>query len=449
MRRIALLTALCCLLAPAAAEAARVVVVRGAGFGHGIGMSQYGAYGYAKKGIGWEAILAHYYTGTKLSNAPSKPVRVLLRSGASSVRFSGASAGPGGRKLKPGKTYTVTAAGGGKVRLGGVGTFKAPLRVKRSGGVVRLVGTAINGITNGTYRGYLEFRGGGGVTAVNSLPVDAYTRGVVAGEMPSEWSLDALRVQAVAARTYGLATRNTKGGSFDLYPDTRSQVYKGVRGETRRTNLAVAQTARKVVTYKGKIVTTYFFSTSGGQTENIENSFLGSSPQPWLKSVDDPYDGLSPKHRWTFRFSPSSFGSRLGVPGSFKSITVLKRGQSPRIIQARITGTGGSKTITGPQIRARLGLYDTWARFSDVSASQVRTPAGMARTASTRGWVAGRFSPAPHGREVVFERRSGTRWRRVALVGTDSHGRFRAAAPRKGVYRVRAGAVAGAPTRVR
>jgi stage II sporulation protein D len=455
MRRIVLVTTLCCLpvplgvLAPAAAEAASVVVVRGAGFGHGIGMSQYGAYGYAKKGMKWQDILAHYYTGTALSNAPSRPVRVLLRSGASSVRFRGASVGPGGRKLNPRKTYTVTAAGG-KVRLGGVGTFSAPLRVKRSGGAVTLLGTAINGITAGRYRGVLEFRGSSGVSAVNSLPIDSYARGVIAGEMPSEWSMDALRAQAVAARTYALATRNTKGGSFDLYPDTRSQVYNGVRGETRRTNLAVRETANKVVTYKGKIATTYFFSTSGGKTENIENSFLGSTPQPWLKSVDDPYDNLSPKHRWTRRFSRSSFGSRLGVPGSFRSITVLKRGRSPRIIQARISGSGGSKTITGPQIRSRLGLYDTWASFTDVSSSQARTPAGMARTARTRGWVTGRFNPAPRDRELVFERRlAGGSWQRVALVATDSRGRFRAAAPRRGVYRVRAGAIAGAATRVR
>jgi stage II sporulation protein D len=447
VRRLALATSLVCLLAPAAAEAASVVVVRGAGFGHGIGMSQYGAYGFAKRGMRFQDILAHYYTGTKLGNAPARPVRVLLRSGASSVRFKGASAG-GGRRLNPAKTYTVTSAGS-RVRLRGVGTFRAPLRVKRSGGTVRLIGTAINGVRNGRYRGHMEFRGGRGVTAVNSLPVDSYTRGVVAGEMPSEWSMEALKVQAVAARTYGLATRNTKGGTFDLYPDTRSQVYKGVAGETGRTNIAVKQTANKVVTYKGKIVTTYFFSTSGGRTENIEFSFLGSDPQPWLKSVEDPYDSLSPKHRWTRRFSRSSFGSRLGVAGSFRSIKVLKRGRSPRIVQARITGSGGSKTITGPQIRARLGLDDTWANFTDVSSSRTRTPAGMARTAQTRGWLGGRFNPAPRGRELTLERRAGGAWKRVALVATDSRGRFRAAVPRKGVYRVRAGAVAGAPTRVR
>ena len=137
------------------------------------------------------------------------------------------------------------------------------------------------------------------------------------------------------------------------------------------------------------------------------------------------------------------------MPGSFRSIKVLKRGRSPRIVQARITGSGGSKTITGPQIRARLGLDDTWANFTDVSSSQVRTLAGMARTARTSGWLAGRFAPAPRGRELAIERRVRGRWKRVAIVATDARGRFRAAVARKGTYRVRSGAVAGEPTRVR
>src|SRR5918998_103689 len=85
------------LLAPAAAQAATTHVVRGAGFGHGIGMSQYGAYGFAQQGLGFERILAHYYRGTKLSQAPSRPVRVLLQASRSSVRFRGVRRGPGGR----------------------------------------------------------------------------------------------------------------------------------------------------------------------------------------------------------------------------------------------------------------------------------------------------------------------------------------------------------------
>ena len=98
-----------------------------------------------------------------------------------------------------------------------------------------------------------------------------------------------------------------------------------------------------------------------GETENVELSFLGSEPKPWLKSVEDPYDDISPRHRWRFRFTPSRLGARLGAPGRFRSIKVLRRGNSPRIVRARVTGSRGSRILTGAQIRARLGLYDSWA----------------------------------------------------------------------------------------
>ena len=124
-------------------------------------------------------------------------------------------------------------------------------------------------------------------------------RGVVAGESPSTWPAAALQAQAVAARTYAITTdAGTSTDGFTQYADTRSQVYEGVAAETPATDAAVAATRGEVVTYAGQPVATYFFSTSGGRTENVENSFLGSRPEPWLKSVDDPYDGASPKHRW-------------------------------------------------------------------------------------------------------------------------------------------------------
>ena len=98
------------------------------------------------------------------------------------------------------------------------------------------MGPALNGVTSGLYRGSIEVRlDGSGVTAINELDMDSYLRGVVAGEMPSSWPLEALKVQAVAARTYALATRKTSG-AFDQYPDTRSQVYRGVTGESVRSD---------------------------------------------------------------------------------------------------------------------------------------------------------------------------------------------------------------------
>ena len=117
-------------------------------------------------------------------------------------------------------------------------TVPAPLRVTGPG-LLTLRGTAGNGRTNGTYRGALEFRGGtfGGVNAINALPVDEYVKGVIPLESPASWPIEALKAQAVAARTYALTTSKA-GAGFEHYPDTRSQVYGGAGAEQASTNLA-------------------------------------------------------------------------------------------------------------------------------------------------------------------------------------------------------------------
>ncbi len=362
-------------LVPATTGAAPTQVVRGAGFGHGIGMSQYGAYGMAQKGWSYDRILRHYYKGTKLGQAPSRPVRVLLQASDPYVRFRGATTGPGGMSLAPGKTHVVRPAAGRRLALyaGGrrLGTFGAPLTVSAGGKPMRLLGAAIQGVVSGRYRGAFDLYPGsaGGVTAVNALPIDDYVQGVVPGEVPASWDPGVLRVQAVTARTYALSTRKT-GDIFDQYPDTRSQMYKGVDSETAATNAAVRRTAGQIVTYDGQPATTYYFSTSGGRTENIENSWPGAAPKPWLKSMADPYDSISPKHRWTVRMSNARMGALLGSPGTLRRVEVLSRGVSPRVVRARVVGANGSTILTGPQIRARLGLDDTWAYFTRVGSAR-------------------------------------------------------------------------------
>jgi len=449
MRRTALVTALLLLLAAPAASAASLHVVRGAGFGHGIGMSQYGAWGFAQKGFGYGRILKHYYRGTELGRAPSRPVRVLLQASDPYVRFSGASR-VAGRRVGSG-LHVVRPAGDGQLSVTAgrrrVGTFHGPLTV-RGRGAMRLMGPAINGVNTGLYRGSFVLRPGaaGGVTAINSLAIDPYIQGVVPGEMPSSWDFDALRAQAVAARTYALATRK-KGEVFDLYPDTRSQVYRGVVGETARTNRAVRDTARRVLTYGGEPIVTYYFSTSGGRTENVENSFLGSTPQPYLTSVPDPYDRIAPRHRWRLRFTGRQLGERLGAPGDFRKIRVLRRGRSPRIVRARVYGTRGTRILTGAQVRARLGLYDSWAFFTSVSTAQVER-ARAAAAISPFHEIAGAFRPAPRSRRLLVERRSGHTWERVSRIHTTARGRYRTTLGVDGVYRVRAGSVAGPRVRV-
>jgi stage II sporulation protein D len=459
MRRALSTALLLCLLALAttttAANAAVVNVVKGAGFGHGIGMSQYGAYGMALKGWGYQRILRHYYTGTELGQAPSRPVRVLLQASDPYVRFRGATRASGGLALEPRVTHVVRSVRGGRLALHGrggkrLGVFRAPLVVNRRGRPFKLLGPAIQGLSDGRYRGSMLLYPGsaGGVTAVNRLPLDTYVQGVVASEVPSSWDDAVLQAQAVTARTYALTTRKT-GDIFDQYPDTRSQMYRGVASETAATNAAVRATAGEVVTHDGEPITTFYFSTSGGRTENIEYSWPGATPRPYLKSVVDPFDDISPKHRWRKRFTNARMGALLGSPGTLRGVKVLQRGESPRVVRARVRGSRGSVVLTGPQIRARLGLDDTWAYFVRVRASRAAVRGARAASAGYRA-LAGAFTPAPRSRRLAVERRSAAgAWRTVGSTVTTARGRYRATVSAAGVYRVRSGGVAGPAVRIR
>ncbi len=485
MRPTLLLTALLALLATVAAApalGASRLVVRGAGFGHGIGMSQYGAFGFAEKGADHAAILAHYYSGTQLAKLDgATEVRVLLKT-AERVVFRNAGSVAGTRKLDPTQKYVATRGLSGIVALRSstgrrIGDYRSPLVVTGASGGFRLFGQSANAARDGTYRGNLEIRASalGGVSAINALGIEDYVRGVVAGEMPSGWPQEALRAQAVAARTYALATSKA-GDGFDQYADTRSQVYNGMSGETATTDAAVARTAGEIVTFRGKPIVTYYFSTSGGQTENIENVFLGAAPQPYLVSVADPYDGASPRHRWVRRMSLGSAQRRLGslVKGSLSRIRVTTRGRSPRVVRAEIVGSGGRTRVTGPALRSKLGLYDTWARFTVITATGTRgdgnaprapAPAGtstggvapsMARAASldgapaAAGTLSGRVDPAIPGRSwVVVQRRLSTGWVTLFEAPVGAGGRYAARLARPGLYRVRYDGVAGPNVLVR
>jgi stage II sporulation protein D len=307
--------------------------------------------------------------------------------------------------------------------------------------------------------------------AVNAVALEDYVRGVVSAESPSAWPAQALEAQAVAARTYALTT-HAGGAAFDQFADTRSQVYRGVAAETPTTDAAVAATTGQVVTYNGQPVTTYFFSTSGGETEDVENSFVGSAPKPWLKAVDDPFDDVSPKHRWgPLRFTQSQVQSKLRglLRGRFKRIRVLQRGVSPRVVQAQVIGTGGVTAVTGPQLRKAFGLFDTWAYFTTITTGTSRpappppaatttppatgdptggtTPA--VRAAALRApRLRGTIAPATPGKWLRVERLQGAAWVAAADAVVGRGGRYSVAVPAPGVYRVVYGKAAGAAVRV-
>ena len=359
-----MLAVIACLALPAAASA-KTWIVKGAGFGHGVGLSQYGAYGYAKHGFTYDAILAHYYTGTILGSAGAHTVHVLLLSNVGSVSFSGATAACG-TSLSPGQTYVARRAGGSVTLNNGNS------QLANCGGLLSAAGAPNVAVAGkGTYAGSLEVRPGGisGVNAVNAVDLENYVRGVVPKESPASWPIEALKAQAVAARSYAIADA-LHGAGFDQYDDTRSQVYGGVGAQTARSNQSVDATAGQVVTYQGRIAQTFFFSTSGGHTENNEFSSLGFGQPaiPYLRGVDDPYeaDAGSPYEHWTRKFSAGRMNSALrgiGLKGSLRKIVVKQRGSSPRIVRAKLIGTRGSTAVNGPQLASALGLPDTWAFF--------------------------------------------------------------------------------------
>ena len=420
-------------------------------------MSQYGAYGLSLQGVRYDAILGRYYTGTQLSALSANPdVRVLLQSGNRKVTVSGVSK-LGETALDPAKTYNVIRGGSGLVLRDGskrLATSTPPMRLESaSGAAFTLAGTSVPGIRNGSYRGALELRPSGrSINAINALDLETYVRGVVSAESPSAWPAEQLKAQAVAARTYAITSRaGSLSDGFDQYADTRSQVYRGVAAERPSTDAAVAATAGQVVTYGGQPVTTFFFSTSGGHTESVENSFVGSQPKPWLKGVDDPYDDLSPRHRWgPITMSTTSAAAKLRglVRGKFRRIRVVQRGVSPRIVRADVIGSRGTTRVTGPQLRARFGLNDTWAYFTTVSSGLKRsapapkTPApatppatttsptggavvGAARAKGLRAPVLrGSISPAKPGAALRVQRR--TRGGPLAHRGRDAAGLERA-----------------------
>jgi stage II sporulation protein D len=456
---VAALAAALVLAAPAVADG--TFQIDGGGFGHGIGMSQYGAYGYAQHGKSYRFILGHYYQHTKLRMAnPKQIIRVLLATGSAS--FSGATYAPH-KRLNPNRTYSVQANADRTLALRDwkgrkVGTFNAPLSVGGPGPLL-LAG-------QGSYRGWLEFRpdgAGAGVQTVDALHLEDYVRGVVSYEMPSSWAPEALKTQAVAARTYAI-TSTVEGNGFQLYRDTRSQMYGGVAAETPSTDAAVAATRGQVVTYHGKPAITYFSSSSGGHTENVEDAWPGSAPKPWLKGVSDPYDGAAhnPKHRWSVKLTIPSAQGKLGslVKGGLVGIVVSKHGVSRRIVSAQVLGTRGRAPVSGPQLEGIFGLPSAPTAVTTVTSASGAPPTPTRRVGA-RGQVAaietafevlelhGRVFPARAGSEISIQRRTDHGWSSASNVPVSNAGYYDAWLSRAGTYRALYGGVAGPAVDVR
>jgi stage II sporulation protein D len=401
--------------------------VTGHGWGHGVGMAQWGAYGYAENGTAYDGILAHYYPGTELTQAPPAPLRILLTTGktvtmASAADFQVQDALGQTHPLAAG-SYALDAT----LALPDVGPLQAPL-VFRPGKAPLQLGAP--------YRGSIEIDvSGKKLLAVNVVGLDAYIRGVIPREMPKDWPLEALKAQAVAARSYALAAR--RGGVFDLYADTRDQVYGGLGAETPTTNEAVTETKGQVLDWGGKVATTYFFSSSGGRTAAIADVFPDKPRVPYLVSVRDPYDVMSPWHDWgPVLLTGGQMSKKLGIAGVSDVLAAPDTGRARTVT---VTAAAGVKTLPAASIRWALNLRSTWFRVAVLSLTRPAGPvlpgsdvilSGIVRRISIvlleqkpqyGDWESGpAIEVAPDGTFSVGVRPNGTTLYRLVGDGVDS-----------------------------
>lgn len=357
-----------------------VVVFSGHGWGHGLGLSQWGAYGYAKHGWTFDRILAHYYTGTTLGPAQVSTVRVLLASAKTGTIESPAA-------------WTVTDAAGTKVALDpGVLSFKGKQLTLVDHPELQAPFTFVGKqpliVGKVAYRGTLNVSSDGKlVQVIDTVGLESYLKSVVPAEMPSSWPSEALKAQAVAARSYALANVTT-GRAFDLYGDTRSQVFGGVKVENAATSAAVDATKGQVVLYKGKVANTLFFSTSGGRTASaLESTGLGV---PYLVPVADPYDTASPYHDWgPMLFDAAAVMKQFKLASPIADLQ-MTTGPSGRVKSLTVVSEDDSQvTMTGNQVRGALELRSTWftpALLQLLPASKTMTYGGaLSLTGRARG----------------------------------------------------------------
>ena len=353
------------------------ITVTGEGFGHGIGMSQYGALGRAKAGDSWEKILDFYYPGTNLGGANGR-IRVLL-TGDTSTDV----------KVRPRSGLTVQSLGNGR-------TWKLPARVdrrtvsqwritpdgKRSQISARTNkwhawrsakgeaqfnagGAPITLLTpNGahTYRGVLRSAvpdTGKGRDTVDVVPLESYVKGVVPSEVPAVWPDDAVAAQAVAARTYAVRERADNGSRYyDLCDTAHCQVYGGVGTEHPAANDDVRRTKGRIVTFQGGPAFTQFSASNGG--------YAVAGSEPYLVAQEDPSDAYP---SWNVSVDAAKLAELFPGRGEVQSVQVMSRDGhgdfGGRVVELQVNFSAGEPgTLPGDRFRLFYGLKSTLFQLS-------------------------------------------------------------------------------------
>jgi stage II sporulation protein D len=231
-------------------------------------------------------------------------------------------------------------------------------------------------------------------------------------------------------------------------------MYTGVDAETATGNAAVTATAGKVVEYGGRPVVTYFFSSSGGHTESVQNVWYNFAPAPWLRGVPDPYDDSygNPYYRWTASYTLAAAASKVRslYKGTLEGIKITQTGVSPRVVRAQVVGTEGASTVTGFQLERLFGTRSTYMSFTTLNEKGERTktttpsPSGVvskraskpAKKVTIHFSVQGTVYPAKRGLFVTVQLWTGVGWRSVAHTRLAANGSYTILVKLPGTYRV-------------
>jgi stage II sporulation protein D len=316
----------------------------GHGWGHGVGLGQWGAKGMALTGLNYRFIDQHFYSGASWAalDTGNTPIHVGVLWGTA--------------------TYRVVPSGPAKLIAGSRVTNLAPgqtVSLAPSGGVQKVVPTSAS--TRMTVYGpsgrYHSYRGtivaqpsGGLLYIINVLPIEDYLRGL--GEVPSSWPLEAIKAQIVAARCYAL-THLGSTALYDVDDTTQFQVYRGVDAESGSQNAAVDQTRGQVLMYGGRVIEAFFSASDGGHTANVSDVFGGSlTTYPYLKGVVDPWDVVAPRHTWyTAVYSYATLervyfsSADIATYGHLTGFDLRDRDASDRLNTVGLIGTRGVKRI--------------------------------------------------------------------------------------------------------
>ncbi|MEM7757155.1 MAG: SpoIID/LytB domain-containing protein [Cyanobacteria bacterium P01_A01_bin.40] len=213
------------------------------------------------------------------------------------------------------------------------------------------------------YRGTTHLiRRNNNITAINNVGLEEYLYSVVGAEAVSSWPIEALKAQAVAARSYALYKRNTESNSlYDVDTTIGTQVYKGLDSEYTTTHEAVNSTLGQIMTYNNQVILAAFHSSSGGHTENVED--VWTSPLPYLRAVVD-YDHESPVFEWQQVIPVSKIRSLVAGIGNVRGLQPAEMTPRGRVITMKVTGDRGTTTVSGKKLRKVLELRSTLFRVS-------------------------------------------------------------------------------------